>query len=52
MKFAPIMEALIRNGYDDWIAVEPFDYVPDGPGAAARAVGYLQGVLEAVRWRA
>jgi hypothetical protein len=26
--------------------VEPFDYVPDGPGAAARAIGYLRGVEE------
>jgi len=26
--------------------VEPFDYRPDGPGCAARAIGYLRGVLE------
>ena len=25
---------------------EPFDYVPDGPGAAARAIGYIRGILE------
>ena len=36
-----------RQGhYGDWIAVEPFDYRPDGPGCAARAIGYLRGVLE------
>jgi hypothetical protein len=28
-------------------AVEPFVYEPDGPTCAARAIGYLQGLLEA-----
>jgi len=46
MKFAPIFAALKRNGYDKTVAVEPFDYVPDGPGAAAFAAGYLRGVRE------
>jgi hypothetical protein len=26
--------------------VEPFDYHPDGPMSAARAIGYLAGVME------
>ncbi len=47
--FAPLLAALMRHGYSGDIAVEPFDYVPDGPGAAARAVGYLRGVLDALR---
>ena len=47
-KFAPLCAALLRHGYTGDIAVEPFDYVPDGPGAAARAVGYLKGILEAL----
>jgi sugar phosphate isomerase/epimerase len=47
MKFAPIAAALVRNGYRGTVAVEPFDYVPDGPGAAAFAAGYWRGVLEA-----
>ena len=29
------------------MAVEPFDYQPDGVGAAARAIGYIRGLLEA-----
>src|SRR5690606_34343404 len=37
--FAPILAALARRAYGGWIAVEPFDYVPDGPGSAARAAG-------------
>lgn len=48
MTFAPIFAALKRNGYDKTVAVEPFDYVPDGPGAAAFAAGYLRGVRESL----
>ena len=47
-RFAPLFAALLRNGYTGDVAVEPFDYVPDGPGAAARAVGYVRGILEAL----
>jgi sugar phosphate isomerase/epimerase len=47
MRFAPIAAALRRNGYAGTVAVEPFDYVPDGPGAAAFAAGYWRGVCEA-----
>jgi sugar phosphate isomerase/epimerase len=47
MKFAPILAALRDVGYGGVLAVEPFDYVPDGPGCAARAIGYLRGLLEA-----
>ena len=45
-RFGPILAALARNGYAGWIAVEPFDYRPDGPGCAAFAAGYLRGLLE------
>ena len=52
MDFAPILRTLgemQRQGhYNGTIAVEPFDYVPDGPGCAARAVGYLRGVLQGI----
>jgi D-psicose/D-tagatose/L-ribulose 3-epimerase len=47
MEFAPIAAALVRNGYQGTIAVEPFDYVPDGVASAAFAAGYWRGVLEA-----
>jgi D-psicose/D-tagatose/L-ribulose 3-epimerase len=47
-RFAPLLGALKRHGYDGDIAVEPFDYVPDGPAAAARAIGYIRGIIEAI----
>jgi D-psicose/D-tagatose/L-ribulose 3-epimerase len=28
--------------------MEPFDYIPDGPTCAARAIGYVAGILEAL----
>lgn len=46
MRFAPILKALRDTGYDGFLAVEPFDYVPDGPGSAAHSIGYLRGLLE------
>ncbi len=48
MRFAPVFAALKRNGYSGTVAVEPFDYVPDGPGSAAFAAGYLRGVRESL----
>ena len=47
-RFAPIFAALLRNGYDRTVAVEPFDYHPDGPASAARAAGYVRGIMEAL----
>jgi D-psicose/D-tagatose/L-ribulose 3-epimerase len=47
-RFAPLLAALRKHGYPGDLAVEPFDYVPDGPGAAARAIGYVRGILEAL----
>ncbi|HJZ21635.1 MAG TPA: sugar phosphate isomerase/epimerase family protein [Bradyrhizobium sp.] len=48
MKFGSILAALKRHDYAGTIAVEPFDYVPDGPGAAAFSAGYLRGLREAL----
>ncbi len=36
-----------RNSFSGFCAVEPFDYHPDGATSAARAIGYLRGILEA-----
>jgi sugar phosphate isomerase/epimerase len=50
-RFAPLLGALRKHGYAGDLAVEPFDYVPDGPAAAARAIGYVRGILEALEAR-
>lgn len=46
--FAPVLAALQRYDYDRWIGIEPFEYVPDGPTCAARSIGYVKGVLDAL----
>ena len=46
--FLTILRTLRQHGYAGWVAVEPFDYHPDGPASAARAIGYLRGLLEAL----
>ncbi|MBL8386058.1 MAG: sugar phosphate isomerase/epimerase [Burkholderiales bacterium] len=48
MEFGPILRALADTGYAGVVAAEPFEYVPDGPGCAARAIGYLQGLAESL----
>ena len=40
-----------RTGYTGWLAMEPFDYIPDGPTCAARSIGYVAGILEALACR-
>lgn len=47
-RFSPIFSSLVRNKFTGVVAVEPFDYFPDGKAAAARAIGYIQGILEAL----
>ncbi len=47
-RFAPVLRVLRDAGYAGWIGVEPFEYVPDGPASAARAIGYLRGIEEAL----
>ncbi len=47
-RFGPVLAALHRTGYTGVVSVEPFDYVPDGRGSAARAIGYLRGLEESL----
>ncbi len=49
LEFAPILRTLMDHGYDRWVAVEPFDYRPDGPACAARAAGFLHGMLQGLK---
>lgn len=52
LRFGPILDALRRHDYQGWCGVEPFVYEPDGPTTAARAIGYLSGLLESHAARA
>ena len=52
MAFGPVLAALQRGGWEGWVAVEPFDYVPDGPGCAAWSAGYLKALLQTLEHRA
>jgi D-psicose/D-tagatose/L-ribulose 3-epimerase len=45
-RFAAVFAALNWHRYAGTVAVEPFEYIPDGPTAAARAIGYVRGILE------
>ena len=47
-RFAGLFASLKKHRYAGDVAVEPFDYVPDGPAAAARAIGYVRGIIEAI----
>ena len=47
-RFAPVLRALVDGGYRGDIAIEPFDYRPDGAGSAAFAAGYVRGLLESI----
>jgi D-psicose/D-tagatose/L-ribulose 3-epimerase len=51
LRFGPVLAALRRHDYPGLCAVEPFVYDPDGPTAAARALGYLRGLEEALAWQ-
>jgi D-psicose/D-tagatose/L-ribulose 3-epimerase len=48
LEFAPILAALKAGGYGGVLAVESFDYIPDGMGSAAYAIAYLRGVEQAM----
>jgi len=48
MRFAPVLAALRRLNYPGICSVEPFVYEPDGPSCAARAIGHVRGILEAL----
>ena len=46
LDFAPILRVLRANErhFPGIVAVEPFDYVPDGPGCAAHSIQYLKSL--------
>jgi D-psicose/D-tagatose/L-ribulose 3-epimerase len=49
-RFAPLLRALAETGYRGDIGIDPHYCEPDGRGAAARAIGYVRGILEATEF--
>ena len=43
----PLVRVLRERSYTGWVAVEPFEYIPDGATTAAFAAGHMQAL-----WRA
>jgi sugar phosphate isomerase/epimerase len=48
VQFAPILERLIGAAYRGYVSVEVFEFDPDPRTIAARSVGYLKGIVEAL----
>ena len=48
LAFAPILAALRDCGYTGDASIEPFIYQPDGPTCAARSIGYIRGIMQAL----
>lgn len=46
--FTPILQRLFASDYQGYISVEVFQFDPDPRTIAARSVGYLKGILEAL----
>lgn len=39
-----VLQVLRDADYSGWVAVEPFEYLPDGPGCAAFSAGFVRGL--------
>lgn len=44
----PVLQVLKTAGYAGWMAVEPFDYQPDGPGCAEFSARHVQALWNAL----
>jgi D-psicose/D-tagatose/L-ribulose 3-epimerase len=45
----PVLQVLKDTGYAGWVAVEPFEYVPDGPGCAEISARHVREIWRALR---
>jgi sugar phosphate isomerase/epimerase len=44
----PVLQVLKTAGYTGWMAVEPFDYQPDGPGCAEFSARHVKALWSAL----
>ncbi|MGE0098335.1 MAG: sugar phosphate isomerase/epimerase family protein [Hydrogenophaga sp.] len=44
----PILQVLRQQGYAGWMAVEPFEYLPDGPACAEASARHVRTLWEAL----
>ena len=48
LAFMPTLAALRECQYAGDASIEPFVYQPDGPTCAARGIGYIRGIMQAI----
>ncbi len=46
--FSEIVQVLLEHDYQGTVSIEPFRYEPDGKACAARSIGFLRGLIEAL----
>jgi sugar phosphate isomerase/epimerase len=46
VRFAPILQELIKGNYSGWTSVEVLEFDQDPRTIAGRSIGYIQGLLE------
>lgn len=49
LDFTDVIRELRASGYDRWVSVEPFDYLPDPTTVAATAIRVLREAMKAVQ---
>jgi sugar phosphate isomerase/epimerase len=49
--FVPVFEALLKSGYDRYVSVEVFDYVPGADVIARTSIEAMRAALDAARKR-
>jgi sugar phosphate isomerase/epimerase len=45
----PVLQVLKDTGYAGWVAVEPFEYEPDGPGCAEACARHVLDLWSTLR---
>ena len=49
LRFSPLLKILAEAGYKHHVSVEVFQFDPDPETVASRSIGYLKGIIEALK---